>query len=239
MEFNFRFYKSNKYPIASSVIYRLNNLYLLFLLVAIDTFGRETEICPLSGNSMYGAASPLYLVSKLLGMAPYTLVKTGTAGFPNTTRKSYFGLSNLHNYVMFIYMLGWFIYELICEAIYKYPNLSGSSTIPIVIRNLTYAGTCLSTLIFSHRGTLRDFCSKIALVDHLLLGSKASSSYMKTKLILITSILMLFVFSVLMFIFNLNGMPIDSKCAVKQASWHVGVVIGSVLIMHFLFLFVF
>jgi hypothetical protein len=146
------------------------------------------------GSCMYSAVSPLYLVSKLLGMAPYTLVKAGTAGFPNTTRKSFFWFSTLHNYVMFIYMLGWFIYELIWEVIYSYPNLSSSSTIPTVIRNLTYAGICPSTLIFSHRGTLRDFCSKIALVDHLLLGSKALSSYMKTKFILITNILMLFVF---------------------------------------------
>jgi hypothetical protein len=183
---------------------------------------------------MYSAVSPLYLVSKLLGMAPYTLVKTGTAGFPNTTRKSYFGLSNLHNYVMFVYTLGWYIYELIWEAIYRYPNLSSSSTIPIVIRNLTYAGTCLSTLIFSRRGTLRDFCSKIALVDHLLLGSTASSSYMKTKFILIISTLMMFVFIVLLFIFNLNGTTIDSKCVMKQASWSVGIVIGSLLFMHFL-----
>lgn len=188
----------------------------------------------MSGSSMYSAVSPLYLVSKLLGMAPYTLVKTGTAGFPNTTRKGYFGFSTLHNYVMFVYMLGWFIYELIWEAIYRYPNLSGSSTIPVVIRNLTYAGTCLSTLIFAHRGTLRDFCSKIALVDHLLLGSKASSSYMKTKFILTANILMLFVVSALMFIFNLNGTNIDSKCVVKQASWNVGIVISSVMIMHFL-----
>jgi len=206
----------------------------VFLIVAIDTFGRKNEICPMSGSSMYSAVSPLYLVSKLLGMAPYTLVKTGTAGFPNSTRKSYFGFSTLHNYVMFVYMLGWFIYEMIWEAIYRYPNLSVSSTIPIVIRNLTYAGTCLSTLIFSHRGTLRDFCSKIALVDHVLLGSKASSSYMKTKFILITNILVLFVSSVLVFVFNLSGTNIDSKYVVKQASWNVGIVIGSVMLMHFL-----
>jgi len=189
----------------------------------------------MSGSSMYSAVSPLYLVSKLLGMAPYTLVKTGTAGFQYTTRKSYFGFSNVHNYVMFIYMLGWFIYELIWEAIYRYPNLSWSSTIPIVVRNLTYAGTCLSALIFSHRGTLRDFCSKIALVDHLLLGSKASSSYMKTKFILVTTILMLFVVSVLMFIFNLNGTTIDSKCVVNQATWNVGIIISALLIMQFSF----
>jgi hypothetical protein len=188
----------------------------------------------MSGSSMCSAVSPLYLISKLLGMAPYTLVKTGTAGFPNTTKKSYFGFSNLLNYVMFVYMLGWFIYELIWEAIYRYPNLPGSSTIPIVIRNLTYAGTCLSTLIFSHRGTLRDFCSKITLVDHILLGSKASSSYMKTKLILITNMLVLFVCSVLMFIFNLRETNIDSICVLRQASWNVGIAIGSVMIVHFL-----
>ena len=185
-----------KYRIASSVIYSLNNPCLLFLLVrvAIDTFGGETEICPVSASSMCSALTPLYLVSKLLGMAPYALVNTVTAGFPSTTRKSYFGFSNLPNYVLFVYMLGWFIYELNWEAIYRYTNLSGSSTISIVIRNLTYAGTCLSSHIFYHRGTLRGFCSKIALVDHLLLGNKASSFYMKTKFILIRKILMLFVF---------------------------------------------
>jgi hypothetical protein len=185
----------------------------------------------MSGSSMYSALSPLYLVSKLLGMAPYTLVDTETAGFQNTMRKRYFGFSNLHNYVMFVYMLGWFIYELIWEAIYRYPNLSSSSVIPIVIRNLTHAGTCLSTLIFSHRGTLRDFCSKIALVDHILLGSKTSSCYKKTKFILITNVLVLFGSSVLMFIFNQN---IDSKFVVKQASWIVGIAVGSVMIFNFL-----
>lgn len=189
----------------------------------------------MSGSSMYSAVSPLYLVSKLLGMAPYTLVKTGTAGFPNTTRKSYFLFSTLHNYVMFVYMLGWFVYEQIWEAMYRYPNLSTSRTIPIVIRNLTNAATCLSALIFSHRGTLRDFCSKIALVDHILLGSKASSSYMKTKFGLITSILVLFVFSVSVFILNLSETNIDSKFVVEQASWNVGIAIGSVMLIHFLF----
>jgi len=188
----------------------------------------------MSGSSIYSAVSPLYLVSKLLGMAPYNLVKTGTADFPNTTRKSYFLFSTLHNYVMFVNMLGWFIFELIWEAIYRYPNLSGRSTIPIVIRNVTHAGTCLSTLIFSHRGTLREFCSKIALVDHILLGSKASSSYMKTKYALVISIMVFLVFSVLIFIFNLNGTNIDFKCVMKQASWNVGIAIGSVMLMHFL-----
>jgi hypothetical protein len=188
----------------------------------------------MSGSNMYSAVSPLYLVSKLLGMAPFTLIKTGRTGLPNSTRKSYFLFSTLHNYVMFVYLLGWFIYELTWEAIYRYPNLSGSSTIPIVIRNLTHAGTCLSTLIFSHRGTLRDFCSKIALVDHILLGSKASSSYMKTKFVLITNIMVLFVFSVLMFIFNMSGTNVDFKCVVTQASWNVGIAIGSVMLMHFL-----
>lgn len=188
----------------------------------------------MSGSTIYTAVSPLYLVSKLLGLAPYTLIKTGTVGFPDTTRKSYFGFSTLHNYIMFIYMLGWFIYDLTWEAIYRYPKLSSSSTIPIIIRNITCAGTCLSTLIFSHRGTLREFSSKIALVDHILLGSKASSSYMKTKLILVTQILMLFVFSVFMFIFDLNGIIVDSKSMVKQASWNTGTAVVTIMVMHYL-----
>jgi hypothetical protein len=37
-----------------------------------------------------------------------------------------------------------------------------------------------------------------------------------------------------MFIFNLNGTNTDSKCVVKEASWNVGIAIGSVMIMHFL-----
>jgi hypothetical protein len=190
----------------------------------------------MSVNTIYSAVSPLYLVAKLLGLAPYTLVKTGTAGFPNTTRKSYFGFSTLHNYIMFVYMLGWFIYDLTCEAIYRYPKLSSSSTISIIIHNVTFAGTCLSTLILSHRGTLRAFCAKIALVDHILLGSKASSSYTKTKFIVVTEILMLFVFSVVMFIFGLHGigLVVDSKSMVKQASWNVGAAVSTIMIIHYL-----
>jgi hypothetical protein len=183
---------------------------------------------------MYSAVSPLYLVSKLLGMAPFTLVKIGTDDLPNTTRKCYFGLSALHNYVMLVFILGCLIYELTLEAMYGFRNLSTSSAIPVVIRNITFAGTCLSTLIFSHRGTLGVFCSKITLVDHILLGSKASKYYMKTKFILITTILMLLVVSVVMYIFNLSGTYTTSKSVVQQACWNVGIVIITVMIMHFL-----
>jgi hypothetical protein len=45
---------------------------------------------------------------------------------------------------------------------------------------------------------------------------------------------MLFVFSVLVYIFNLSGTNINSKSVVQQVSWSLGTVIISVMIMHFL-----
>jgi hypothetical protein len=57
---------------------------------------------------------------------------------------------------------------------------------------------------------------------------------MKTKLILVTQILMLFVFSVFMFIFDLNGIIVDSKSMVKQASWNTGTAVVTIMVMHYL-----
>jgi len=109
---------------------------------SINTFGKENHGSAMSGHNINRALEPLYLISKLLGLTPYPLEKTGTA-IPDITKKSPFVFSTLHNYMMFLYMFGWFTLNMIWEAIYRYPKQSSKNIIPIVIRNCTFSGVCL------------------------------------------------------------------------------------------------
>jgi hypothetical protein len=187
----------------------------------------------MSGSSIYSALKPLYLASRFLGLAPYPAGAPATA-IPDVSTESSFGFSTVHNYIMFLCLLSWFVFDLTWEAMYRYPELSSRSIIPIVIRTCAFASTCLSSLIFCHRGTLREFCSKIAFVDQILLGKKAPSSYMKTKLILIVEILLLFVCNSFMAVFEMDGRSIDFITTVKLSGLIVGGVIGTLTIIQFL-----
>ncbi|PNF31396.1 hypothetical protein B7P43_G04082 [Cryptotermes secundus] len=135
---------------------------------------------------------------------------------------------------MILFMLGWFFFHITWDAIYVYPKLSSKSLIPVVIRTCTFTSTCLSTLILSHRGTLSEFCSKISLVDDILLGRKASSSYIKIRVMIIIQILLVFVYSCIMTLFDTNGLNINLISVVKYCGWAVGRTISMFMIVHFL-----
>jgi hypothetical protein len=131
-------------------------------------------------------------------------------------------------------MLGCFIFEMTWDVIYRYPTLSNRTVIAIVIRTCTFTSTSLSALVLSHRGTLREFFSKIALVDQVLLDRKASLTYTKTKLILVINLLLVFVYSCLMTLSDVYGRSVDLVSMVKLSGWVAGRVIAALVIIQFL-----
>jgi hypothetical protein len=120
------------------------------------------------------------------------------------------------------------------DVIYRYPTLSNRSVIPIVIRTCTFTSISLSALVLSHRGTLREFFSKIALVDQVLLGKKASLTYTKTKLIVVINLLLVFVYSCLMTLSDVYGRSVGFVSMVKLSGWVAGGAIAALVIMQFL-----
>ncbi|XP_021924661.1 uncharacterized protein LOC110832180 isoform X1 [Zootermopsis nevadensis] len=215
----------------SRMMVQLISLVLALISTTVNSLG--TRNCQtMSGSNIYSALKPLYLATKLVGLAPYPAGKTGTA-IPDVTTKSRFGFCTLHNYIAFLYLLAWFIFNVTWEGIYRYPKLSNRSIIPIVIRTCSFASMCLSSLILCHRGTHEEFCTKIALVDQILLGKKASLSYMKTKLIVVIEILLMVVMSCFMILFDMNGRNVSFISTVKLSGWIVGGVIGTITIIQF------
>jgi hypothetical protein len=184
---------------------------------------------------IYSALKPLLVASKLLGLAPYSGGEA-TADIPDITKRSSLRFSPLYNCLIFAYMLGWFIFDVTWEAIYRFPNLSSRNVIPVVIRICTFVAASLSTLILCHRRTLRVFCSKIALVDKVLLGERASSSYMATKVILIVLISVVFVSSGLITLCDMNGRTADLITAVRISGYVIGSSIGTLMIVQYLVL---
>ncbi|PNF23494.1 hypothetical protein B7P43_G06516 [Cryptotermes secundus] len=184
-------------------------------------------------SCIYSALKPLHVVSKLPGLAPCSGGKSGTT-IPDITGKTSFRFSVLYNHMMFAYMLGWFIFDMTLEAIYRYPKLSSRNIIPIIIRSCTFAGICLSTLILCHRRSLRVFCSKISLVDKVLLGEKASSAYATTKLIVIIKILVVFVSACMITLCDISGRRIYFTSVVRMSGCIIGGSIATLMLVQYL-----
>jgi hypothetical protein len=183
-------------------------------------------------SCIYSALNPLYLVSKLLGLAPYPPGKTGTA-IPDVRTKRPFGFSTLYNYFVFLCVLSWLIFDITWDAIYKYPNLTSRNVIPNVIRTCTFKAAGLTALILCHRGSLRVFCSKIALVDKILLGKTASSYYKNTKLMLIIGMPVVLVSASLIALCDINVRKIDITCIVRVSVFVFGGAIGTLVIFQY------
>jgi hypothetical protein len=186
----------------------------------------------MSGD-IYNALGPLYAVSKLLGLAPYSLGKAGST-IPDITKTSRFRFSTLHNFMMIIFVFGWFLFDTTWEAIHTYPKLSVKGLIPVVLRTCTFTSACLSTLILCHRGTLSELCSKLSLIDNVLLGRKALSSYMKTRIIIIVAIVLVFLFSCITRIAEVEGREFGLISVIKLSGYTVGVIIIMFMLLHFL-----
>jgi hypothetical protein len=183
-------------------------------------------------SCIYVTLSPLYFFSKVLGLAPYPRGKTGTA-IPDVTKNSRSLFSTLHNYIVFVYMLAWFIFDMTWQSIYIYPKLSSRKVIPIVIRHSTFTGACLVALILCHRGSLRKFCSKIALVNKVLLGKSSQSRYKKTRLLLIIGVLMLFISSCLIALPDIIGRRMDLISIMRMSGFIFGGAIFTVTIAQY------
>jgi hypothetical protein len=183
-------------------------------------------------SSVYSALKPLYLVSRLLGLAPYRWGKKVTA-IPDISTKSAFGFSTLHNYTVFLYILSWFIFDISLDATYRYPKLSSRSIIPIVIRTCTFKGACLSAFILCRRGSLEVFCSKITLVDKILLGRTASLCYRNTKLAVVTSMCIVSVSSCLIALCDINGRRTDFISIIRISDFVLGGAIGTLIMVQY------
>jgi hypothetical protein len=182
---------------------------------------------------IYSALNALHVISKVLGLAPYSSGQAGTA-LPDISSRSPLQFSALYNYLVFAYMLGWFVFDVTWEAINRYPKLSSRNIIPVVIRSCTFAAASLSTLVLCHRRTLRQFCSKLALVDKVLLREKASASYVTTRVIVIVQMSVVFVSSWLLTMCDMSGRTVDFIAAVRMSGWIIGRAIGTLMIVQYL-----
>jgi hypothetical protein len=89
-------------------------------------------------------------------------------------------------------------------------------------------------LILSHRGSFEVFCSKIALVDKVLLGKMASISYMKTKLVLIIEMTAVFLISCLMSLYDTNVGRVGFLSIVRVSGCILGISIGSIILVQYI-----
>jgi hypothetical protein len=71
-------------------------------------------------------------------------------------------------------------------------------------------------------------------VDDILLARKASSSYMKTRIMIIIEILLVCVISCIMALCDMNGRNVDFISIIKLSGWAVGQAIVTFMIMNFL-----
>jgi hypothetical protein len=71
-------------------------------------------------------------------------------------------------------------------------------------------------------------------VDDILLGGRASSSYMKTRVMIIIEILLMSIFFCIKIFFETNGRNIDFISIIKLSGWGVGGAIVMYMIINFL-----
>jgi hypothetical protein len=182
---------------------------------------------------IYSALNALHVASKVLGLVPYSGGEAGTA-LPDISRRSPIQLSALHNCLVFAYMLTWFVFDVTWEAINRYPKLTSRNVIPVVIRICSFAAASLSTLILCHRRTFGLFCSRIALVDKVLLRERSSSSYVATRIIVIALMAVVFLSSCLITLCDMSGRTVDFITVVRMSGWVLGGSIGTLMIVQYL-----
>ncbi|KDR16859.1 hypothetical protein L798_08601, partial [Zootermopsis nevadensis] len=183
-------------------------------------------------SCIYSALSPLYLASKMLGLAPYPRGRTGTA-IPDFTTKRPLGFSVLLNYIVILYIISCFVFDVVWDATYRYPNLSSRNVIPSVIRTCTFKGSSLLALILCHRGSLTVFCSKMELVDKILMGSTETLHYKNTKLKIIAGLFAVFVSGSLIALCDINGRRIDFISIIRVFGFVFGGAIGALVIVQY------
>jgi hypothetical protein len=71
-------------------------------------------------------------------------------------------------------------------------------------------------------------------VDDILLGRKASSSYIKTRVMIIIETLLVTVFCCIMTLFDTNGRNINLISVIKYSGWALGRTIATFMIINFL-----
>ncbi|XP_069685906.1 putative gustatory receptor 28a [Periplaneta americana] len=148
-------------------------------------------------SDVYSSFRLLYLISKILGLAPF---KYGRIPSDTSIRKF---LRNIYNGAVLLLVLGWFVSSITCDSLKVYSKESSTYIIPIVSQISTIFGATITSLIVCHRGTLQRVCTKLLLVDRVLMVPP--QIHRKTGWIMSAEILIVFSALGIMHFFDMNG----------------------------------
>jgi hypothetical protein len=175
---------------------------------------------------IYSALLPIYVISRVLGLVPFTYGKT----ISNTTTKSFF--RSMYNGFVFLLVLGWFISSIIFDSLYRYKKHTSMYIIPVVSKLSTVFGATMAALINCHRGTLQHVCKKLLLTDHILLVP--SKIYKRRKLMLTAEITVVFCTMGAMHVLDMHDRNMDYITTIEIAGWILVSYINNTVILQFL-----
>ena len=139
---------------------------------------------PAKPVDIYSALLPIFFISRVLGLIPFTYSKTKS----NCTSR--LSPRNLYNGFLFFLVLGWFISSIIFDCLHHYTKHTSMYIIPMFSKMTTVFGATLAALIICRRETLRHMCRKLKLTDRILLVT--SEAYKRSRLVLTVEIMVVF-----------------------------------------------
>lgn len=134
---------------------------------------------------------PLYFVSKILGLAPYSYVQSMSGSYCIKTSSM---LNILWTLVVSILMLGLFIHILLFKFFTLSPDLAASYLIILGFQKISLLGSCVTFLFLgatTNRSKIKIIMENLSTIDRLLLRNKPGNIYKGEFYFLISQILLI------------------------------------------------
>jgi hypothetical protein len=175
---------------------------------------------------IYSALLPIYIISTVLGLVPFTYGKT----ISKTTTRSF--VSSVYSGFVLLLILGWFILSIIFDSLYHYTQHTSMYIIPVVSKLSTVFGATMAALINCHRGALQHVCQKLLLIDQILLVP--SKTYKRRRLTLTAEMIVVFSATGAMHFFDMNDRNMGYITTMETVGWILVSYINNTVILQFL-----
>ena len=178
-----------------------------------------------SSVDIYFALKPLYITSRLVGLAPFAFGKSHRS---STASKC---LRIGYNFLVLSMILLGFVAAVLYDICYKYVKQSSSLIIPLLGQLSSLFGGAMIALIVCHRGTLQRVCEKLYLIDQVLPRSSDANKWTNVAIILETIV----VFSALaaMHAVDSSGHRVSVVSVVQLASIILASFINMTIVLEF------
>lgn len=140
-------------------------------------------------RDIFSAMSPLYFLSKILGLAPYPYIQTVSGSYATAIVSVLWIIWTL---IVAMIMLGLFVHILFFKFFRLSPNLAASYLIVFGFQKISLLGSCITFILLgatTNRSNIRKIMEMLSTVDELLIRNSPRNIYKEEFYTLISQIL--------------------------------------------------